>query len=156
MNRLMVLVILVCLGFVGFWMYKEHQPGSTLGNGTVTSSDGSAVSTEPTQGTGGGRVSNQPPVSSKTQIAESNNASSEPAVLPANAPTNSAMLPTADTVAPNPPNGLAFGGTGHYQWYRQDNLTWRVNTQDGAACIAFATMEEWKKPLVYSHGCGNA
>ncbi|SEG31579.1 hypothetical protein SAMN05421819_2469 [Bryocella elongata] len=154
MNRVVILVVVVCLGFVAFWAIKEHQSGSTLGNGTVTSRDGSAVGGEAPQGTGGGRVSNQPPESSKAQVAQSS--SSEPVILPATSPTNATLQPAADTVAPNPPNGLAFGGTGRYQWYRQDNLTWRVDTQDGAACIAFATMEEWKKPLVYSHGCGNA
>ena len=70
-------------------------------------------------------------------------------------PTPSA-LPVSDTVSPNPPNGLAFGGTGKFQWYRQGNLTWRVNTASGSTCIAFATMDEWQKPIVYSHGCGNA
>jgi hypothetical protein len=148
MNRVVTLVLLVCVVIGAFWLYKQHEAGSTLGNGTVTSADGSAVSGEP-QGTGGGRVSNQPPESSKAQTAQSSN---EPVVLPA----NSTQVPAADTVAPNPPNGLAFGGTGRYQWYRQDNLTWRVDTTSGEACIAFATMDEWKKQIVYSHGCGNA
>jgi hypothetical protein len=67
-----------------------------------------------------------------------------------------AALPVADTVAPNPPNGMAFTGSGKYQWYRQGNLTWRVDTQSGTSCIAFATDEEWRKPRVLSHGCGNA
>jgi type IV secretory pathway VirB10-like protein len=65
-------------------------------------------------------------------------------------------VPVSDTVAPNPPNGLAFGGTGKFQWYRQGSLTWRVNTESGSACIAFATLEEWRKPIVYTHGCGNS
>jgi len=89
----------------------------------------------------------------KAPIASSN----PPAAASVPSPTSTpAALPVSDTVAPNPPNGLAFGGTGKFQWYRQGNLTWRVNTASGSTCIAFATMEEWQKPLVYRHGCGNA
>jgi hypothetical protein len=66
-------------------------------------------------------------------------------------PTN---LPTSDSVPPNPPNGARFAGSGTYQWYRQGNLTWRVNTVSGHSCIDYATIEEWHKPIVSSHGCG--
>ena len=67
------------------------------------------------------------------------------------APTN---LPTSDSVPPNPTNGARFSGSGTYQWYRQGNLTWRVDTVSGHSCIDYATMEEWRKPIVSSHGCG--
>ena len=59
-----------------------------------------------------------------------------------------------DSLPPNAPNGAAFAGTGAYQWYRQGDLTWRVDTKSGASCVDYATIEEWSKPLVYSHGCG--
>ena len=65
-----------------------------------------------------------------------------------------ANLPTTDSVPPNPANGARFAGTGAYQWYRQGNLTWRVDTVSGRSCIDYATMEEWRKPIVSSHGCG--
>ena len=64
--------------------------------------------------------------------------------------------PAYDTVAPNPPNGTVFAGKGAYQWYRQGNLTWRVDSVTGRACIAFATMDEWQKQIVMSHGCGRS
>ena len=67
-------------------------------------------------------------------------------------PTN---LPTSDSVPPNPTNGARFSGSGTYQWYRQGNLTWRVDTVSGHSCIDYATMEEWRKPIVSSHGCGH-
>lgn len=66
-----------------------------------------------------------------------------------------ASIPVADSQSENAPDGARFGG-GKFQWYRQGNITWRINTQSGSMCIAFATMEEWQKPIVYSHGCGNA
>ena len=65
-----------------------------------------------------------------------------------------ANLPTTDSVPPNPANGARFAGTGSFQWYRQGNLTWRVDTVSGRSCIDYATMEEWRKPIVSSHGCG--
>ncbi|AFL87668.1 hypothetical protein Terro_1359 [Terriglobus roseus DSM 18391] len=69
-----------------------------------------------------------------------------------------AQTPVAarDSIQPNPPNGVAFAGTGKFQVYRQGNLTWRVDTESGANCILFATMEEWKKPVVYHHACGDS
>jgi hypothetical protein len=63
-------------------------------------------------------------------------------------------LPAADSQVPNAPDGQRFGGSGKYQWYRQGNLTWRVDTVTGGSCVAFATLDEWRKPIVYSHGCG--
>jgi len=63
-------------------------------------------------------------------------------------------LPVSDTRTPNAPDGIRLSGSGGFQWYRQGNLTWRVNTQTGASCIIYATMEEWRKPIVLQHGCG--
>jgi hypothetical protein len=63
-------------------------------------------------------------------------------------------LPTSDSQIPNAPNNLHFGGSGAYQWYRQGNITYRVDTVSGSSCIAYATLEEWRKQIVYSHGCG--
>ena len=65
-------------------------------------------------------------------------------------------MPVTDSQSANAPNGMRFGGSGNYQWYRQGNLTWRVDTSTGRSCIIYATMEEWQKEIVYSHGCGRA
>ena len=65
-----------------------------------------------------------------------------------------AGLPTRDTESANAPNGMRFAGSGTYQWYRQGNLTWRIDTSTGRSCIIYATMEEWRKQIVMSHGCG--
>ena len=54
---------------------------------------------------------------------------------------------------PNPPNGLAYVGSGRFQVYRQGNLTWRFDTQTGHTCILFATLEEWQKQIVSRNGC---
>ena len=81
-----------------------------------------------------------------------------PAPAPASVPSatyNSLGAPPAgDSIAPNPPNGAVFAGRGSFQWYRQGNITWRVDTSTGRSCIIYATMEEWQKRIVLSHGCG--
>ena len=69
--------------------------------------------------------------------------------------TNGVAPPAADSIAPDPPNGMTFGGAGHYQLYRQGDLTWRLNTDTGETCVLFATDEEWRKPKVYKSGCRN-
>ncbi len=66
---------------------------------------------------------------------------------------NGTAPPAADSIAPDPPNGMTFGGNGHYQLYRQGDLTWRLNTDTGETCVLFATDEEWRKPKVYRAGC---
>jgi hypothetical protein len=63
-------------------------------------------------------------------------------------------LPAHDTLPANAPNELHFSGSGNYQWYRQGNLTYRVDTVSGRSCIAYATLDEWRKQIVSSHGCG--
>jgi len=75
---------------------------------------------------------------------------------PAPAPTYAAPvgMPMSDSQSANAPNGMRFGGSGKYQWYRQGNLTWRIDTASGRSCIIYATQEEWLKQIVYSHGCG--
>lgn len=73
----------------------------------------------------------------------------QPGALPAG-------LPARDTESANAPNGMRFAGSGSYQWYRQGNITWRVDTASGRSCIIYATVEEWRKRSVMSHGCGRA
>lgn len=68
--------------------------------------------------------------------------------------SNSANSTVSDTLPLNPQNGTRFSGSGPYQWYRQGNITWRINTATGRSCIVYATMEEWRKSIVLSHGCG--
>jgi len=182
MLKRVLIVVAVIAVFIGGWeLYSRNAARNGIGSGDVYSSDSSkssdssntdldgrpagTVAPTPSRsdapGTingqpvaGVGTTSNQPPPSMKAPIASSNPPA---AVSPAaSSESTPASLPVSDTIAPNPPNGLAFGGTGKFQWYRQGNLTWRVNTASGTTCIAFATMEEWQKPIVYRHGCGNA
>ena len=64
--------------------------------------------------------------------------------------------PATDSISRNPPNGMVFAGTGKYQLYRQGDITWRLNTETGQACILFATNAEWRVARVFQHGCGHS
>jgi hypothetical protein len=68
----------------------------------------------------------------------------------------SAQPPATDSIPRNPPNGTVFAGKGKYQIYRQGDITWRLNTDTGHACILFATNAEWRNPRVFQHGCGGS
>jgi hypothetical protein len=68
-------------------------------------------------------------------------------------PDTVATLPASDTISRNPPNGIVAAGSGKFELYRQGDLTFRLNTETGDACVLFATQAEWRKSLVYEHGC---
>lgn len=87
-----------------------------------------------------------------SQIIPSQITPSQIAAPSAQAGTGAAP-PVTDTIAPDPPNGLAFGGTGHFQVYRQGDITWRLNTQTGATCVLFATDAEWHRPRIRRSAC---
>lgn len=78
--------------------------------------------------------------------------STQPAAEPT--PTPPPVRPNSDSIPRNPPNGLAFAGSGKFQLYRQGDITWRLNTQTGDACILFATDAQWRLHRVYQAGCG--
>ena len=73
---------------------------------------------------------------------------------PMTQPHGAIAVPASDTIPRNPPSGVAFAGTGKYQLYRQGDITWRLNTNTGQACILFATDTQWSRPRVYAQGCG--
>jgi hypothetical protein len=72
-------------------------------------------------------------------------------------PKGSAVAaPAAETLPRNPPNGVIFAGTGKYQLYRQGDITWRLNTDTGWACVLLATDAQWSKLRVWERGCRNS
>jgi hypothetical protein len=126
---------------------KDSSTGST-GTSTYTGSTGNTAPNP--------AVRNLPNAAPPASMSQGIPAPANPALPPMQSGGSTpSSLPASDTLSPNPPSGMAFGGSGRFQWYRQGNLTWRINTQTGSSCVAFATMDEWQKPLVYNHGCGN-
>ncbi len=146
-------VLLLVAG--SLWIYPHLKSGTVPGNGDAFSRN------EPSDATGGDGSSDKYGSSAPIAIPAAVPAPAPVAAAPQPPATQAAMpyataAPPSDSIAPNPANGMAFGGNGKYQWYRQGNLTWRIDTTNGTSCIDFATMEEWHKPIVSSHGCGNS
>jgi hypothetical protein len=68
--------------------------------------------------------------------------------------SNVYTLPASETMSRNPPDRTILAGTGRYELYRQGDITWRMDTATGQACVLFATEAMWRKSLIYEHGCG--
>jgi hypothetical protein len=151
-----IVLILVVAGFV-YLGYSTYDAKRAFGDGEVYTNDRSIG---PIKSTGAtmpdAKSTSSDPSASPSASAAVSPASSDaaPAVLPATGGTVTGA-PATDTISPEPPNGMAFAGTGKYQFYRQGNITWRLNTSTGQTCIIFATDEEWRKPKVYRAGCGS-
>jgi len=78
----------------------------------------------------------------------------KPATAPDTGTQGGVAPPASDSIFRNPPNGQVYAGAGKYQLYRQGDITWRLNTDTGKACVLFATDAEWRKPKVFKQGCG--
>jgi hypothetical protein len=129
----MAVMVVVFLGFLGYARWSRTR---ALRAGEVR------VRPEPAENP---KAANQP-----QEVAESSDseaASSQPR-------DSVVTLPAAQTISRNPPNGLVVSGTGKFQLYRQGDITWRMNTETGEACVLFATEAMWRRSLVYEHGCG--
>jgi len=158
----------------------EHNPASSsdqtaMNSGTTTDLDGNTdihptpsrsddpgtINTVPVGSTG--TTQNTPAPTSSPTMGTPMSSTPTPAPSPLSAPGGlpqrtpvlgpGAPPPASDTIPPNPPNHVAFGGTGKYMWYRQGDITWRVNSDTGMSCVAFATMQEWARAIVFQNGC---
>jgi hypothetical protein len=79
-------------------------------------------------------------------------AATKPAV-PSTPRQATAKLPSPDSIPRDAPNGALYAAAGKYQLYRQGDLTWRLNTDTGWACVIFATDTQWSRPRVWREGC---
>lgn len=181
-SKIFWFLIVVALCVSGYFMYDHYHQEKMMGNGDVTwvtgqpspdeharflkensgetadgqserkihtaSEDATAAATGTTEVGPAATTAAAPPMATPLPTTQTDGGYS---VSSGAGPAN---LPINDSVPPNPANGARFAGTGSYQWYRQGNLTWRVDTVSGHSCIDYATMEEWRKPIVSSHGCG--
>jgi hypothetical protein len=104
------------------------------------------------------RDKSKPQISATAPAGQMSQPAQSAAASPSTTPAGGSALtpPTADSISRNPPSGAVFAGKGKFQLYRQGDITWRLDTDSGAACILFATYAQWSKPQVYSHGCGPA
>jgi uncharacterized iron-regulated membrane protein len=152
-RRILVIVLLLILAGFAYVGYNSYDAKRAEASGDVFSKDSPADRTKTNTGVAGeSKASEQPATVNPAAVP----AEPTPAAPDATAQAGGSAGTTtgADAISPNPPNGMVFSGTGHYQLYRQGNLTWRLNTDTGQTCILFATDEEWKKAKVYRNGCG--
>jgi hypothetical protein len=153
-----LLLIVLIVGGVWYWAHRSSDIALTNGEVKETGT-GEVVKVVPEDTGGPGQTSPQTPL----DVQSGANGATMPMQLTGQTPTavqpttvsstGYIAAPAADTIERNPPNGTVFAGTGRYQVYRQGDLTWRLNTDNGQACIIFATDSEWRKARVYHNGC---
>ena len=147
----LLILVLAVFAYVGYSSYTTGKSagGEVYADGMSGGRARTDVKAEPTGVT--------PQVTTLPAMPATGDANGTPAGMVAQggaaAGTSGMAAPATDSIAPNPPNGMTFGGAGHYQLYRQGDLTWRLNTDTGQTCVIFATDEEWRKPKVYRAGC---
>jgi hypothetical protein len=134
-KRILGFLVAVCVILLAVWAWQKYHTTDDAGEVHVDSTssalkDNSDTESDPVRPRPSALQTAQPPVVQNTTVA-----------------------PATDSISPNPTNGTTYAGSGKFQVYRQGNLTWRVDTESGHACILFATMEEWSKPIVYNNGC---
>jgi hypothetical protein len=147
MKRIFLILALLAAVLLGGSWYVHRARIRALNSGDVF------VREQP----GGNPAPQPPPAAPPSQPAPPNPAgaaslgAANPS-LPASA-ASAASAPASDTIARNPPNGMLVVGSGKYQLYRQGDITWRLNTDTGWACVLFATDSQWRKTRVYQNGC---
>jgi hypothetical protein len=173
-NIVILLVVLAGL-YLGYHFWQLHHPSATTeaqnGDYTCAGCMNSQQTAAFNKENPGGDDSSSATVPAMAPTGTSAVVpASRPSIFakPAGTPTSTATassLPSASTVAPSgpadsessdAPNGVRFAGSGNYQWYRQGDVTYRIDTTTGKSCIIYATKREWRDPLVYNNGCGHA
>lgn len=146
MAKRMILFLVVALVaiVVGTYAYSRYRTDRRLNGGEVFSDDSGKVGND--DGVAPVTISSRPDTTVVTGEQPQRSA-----VTPTPAPATAAA--TTDSLPLNPPNRAVFAGTGRFQVYRQGDLTWRLNTDTGSACVLFATEEEWRRPIVYRDAC---
>ena len=146
------LVLLILASAAAGWSYYAHHRAGAFGDGAVFATPGAAAQEDAAVGDDAAAAGPSPAdTASRSETASQ--------ALPSGSPSTEFPVretPAGDTLASISATGPGFAGATKFQWYREGNLTWRLNTENGAACVAFATLEEWRKPIVYGHGCSKA
>jgi len=141
MKQIFWILMIVFVAIFGLVWLTHRARTRALNSGAVVVRNQAAANSKP-----------QAPAGQTSQPA----APAAPSSSAAPAAATALTPPSADSIPRNPPNGMVFAGSGKYQLYRQGDITWRVNTQSGDACILFATDAQWRNHQIYSHGCGPA
>jgi hypothetical protein len=138
--RLLLVASAIVIG--GFW-FVHWSNTRALNSGAVHVRQQPAESAKST-----------PPQTDATQPTQPQEVASNAGEQP-RGPETVTTLPASQTIRRNPPNGIVTAGSGKFELYRQGDLTFRLNTETGDACVLFATQAEWSKNIVYDHGCNS-
>jgi hypothetical protein len=151
MKKIVGLLAVIALVVLLFSWQRHHAKVRALNSGEVYVRDQPSGPAKPLPAPAQSPASDEIATTATPQpAAAASGAQPTAEPTPAAAPT----LPNSDSIPRNPPNGLAFAGSGKFQLYRQGDITWRLNTQTGDACILFATDAQWRLHRVYQAGCG--
>jgi hypothetical protein len=150
--RLLLVAAAIILGVLWFAHWSRTR---ALNSGAVhvrnQPPDSSSKSPAPETASGNPAAPDQPAPAQETASASPE---APPSAMVPQQPGPISTLPAGDTLSPHPPSGFNSPSAQKYALYRQGDLTYRLNTQSGQACVLLATDTLWRKPLVYQHGCG--
>ncbi len=180
-KRIVVIIAVAAVAILGVFWYWQRSKQRALGSGNVyvkTSDQSPASSAPPSPGVVS-QTAMPAPSAAQADLDESSSPAStqsagQPAAKPSagiektvhaaqstpaaqppmTQPRGALEVPATDTIQRSPPSGLIFAGAGKYQLYRQGDITWRLDTDNGRACIIFATDTQWSRTRVYDQGCG--
>jgi hypothetical protein len=138
----LVIVIAVLVAIASVVGYRHWESSRALNNGAVVERQQPGDAAQQNQTAG----STATPPGQAGQSPQQPEASAQPQ-------ETIAELPGVDTIPRNPSERVIFAGKGRYQLYRQGDITWRLDTDNGEACILFATDVQWAKARVFEHGC---
>jgi hypothetical protein len=166
MSRIFAILLIVAVAIGGTFWYVHWSKTRAMNNGEVFVRDQPEENVKPAAPAAApvAAVEKKPapqeiavehppaaPVAERPQEIVVGNTRPAPSPVPARA---ARAVPVSDTLPRNPVNGKRVLGSGRYQLYRQGDITWRLDTQTGDACILFATDAQWGMTRVYENGCG--
>jgi hypothetical protein len=150
MNRIFSVLVLLAAVILGAFWYVHRARTRALNSGAVFIREpGGKPAPLPPAAAPSSQPATQPALATQPPPAAVSGAQAPAAASPA----TPVAAPASDTIARNPPNGMLFTASGKYQLYRQGDITWRLNTDTGWACVLFATDAQWRRPRVYQDGC---
>ena len=147
--RFFLIMVVVIVGVAGYMHWSKTR---ALNSGAVHVRQQPADAAKPAAPD---TASVGQPTQSADQSAGAADAQSDQSqAQPQGAQSSVYTLPASDTISRNPPDRTILAGAGRYELYRQGDITWRMDTATGQACVLFATEAMWRRMLVYQHGCG--
>jgi hypothetical protein len=144
--RFLLIVAVVIAGVVGYVHWSRNRAMNS-GEVHVRQQPAETAKSAAPEGDSANQPAQQTGQSSTPEVAQADQS-------PPPAQSGVYTLPATETLSRNPPDRTILAGTGRFELYRQGDITWRMDTATGKACVLLATEAMWRKPLVYDHGCG--